>query len=235
MSTNPENPLKRWVLLVDGAGSPFEQMARDRETSTLVRPGRKGILRVYRISGGATVGRTWAGTIPPEWDVSPESVAIRQTGGGAVLHGRDLCLSLFFSRDARPSGPGNWTLLYERLHAAFAEFLLWSGQPTTMELRCSPSTSANASPSKNTNGSFCFRESVRGDLMQNGAKVLGGALAVGRGGIVYQGSVQIPGQNPEVLSGLFEEWYCSIGCQRIDRALLVKEKAIGTDGSLCTG
>ena len=235
MSKDPRTPSDRWVLLVDGAGSSSGQMARDREITTLVRPGRRGILRVFRISTGATVGRTWSGTIPPEWGVPPESVAVRQTGGGAVLHGMDLCLSLFFPRYALPPAPGNWTLFYERLHAAFADFLLWCGHPTTMELRCSSITPADNTPSKTTNGSFCFRETVRGDLMLKSAKVLGGALSIGRAVTVYQGSVQIPGQSPEVLSGLFEEWYCSIGRQRIDRALLIKEKAIGTDGSLCTG
>ncbi|MDA8151065.1 MAG: hypothetical protein M0041_08080 [Nitrospiraceae bacterium] len=223
----------RWVLLVDGAGTALGQMARDKELSSLVKPGRTGILRLYRISSGATVGRTWSGVIPPDWGLPPETIALRQTGGGAVLHGQDLCLSLFFPRNAISPESRNWPLFYERLHAAFADFLLWAGYSTTMESRCTSTSPSDNSSSKASSGSFCFRESVRGDLMQNGVKVLGGALAVGRGAIVYQGSLQIPGENPEVLSGLFEEWYCSIGRDRIDKALMAKEIAGGRGGPFC--
>lgn len=226
-------PLRhRWILLVGGAGSSTDQMARDREIWSLVRPGLRGILRVYRISGGATVGRTWSGAIPPDWGLSPQSVAIRQTGGGAVLHGKDLCLSLFFSRAIFPPGARNWPLLYERLHAAFAEFLLWCGHPTVMQSRCSPLTSAGGD-SRRGNSSFCFSEPVRGDLMVGGSKVLGGALAFGRSGILYQGSLQIQEIRPDVLSCLFEEWYRSMGRESIDRSLLMEDGPHGIVGTIC--
>ena len=89
IARTPGRSLRRWVLIVDGAGSSSDQMARDRDIRDLVSPELQGILRIYRISGGATVGRTWSGEIPPEWGLSPDSVAVRQTGGGAVLHGLD--------------------------------------------------------------------------------------------------------------------------------------------------
>ncbi|MDA8112072.1 MAG: hypothetical protein M0T83_06440 [Nitrospiraceae bacterium] len=222
----------RWILLVDRAGSSVDQMARDREIWPLVRPGLRGILRVYRISGGATVGRTWSGAIPPDWGLSPQSVAIRLTGGGAVLHGQDLCFSLFLSRAIFPPGTRNWPLLYERLHAAFGEFLLWCGHPTVTHSQCSRLT-APGGESKRVNSSFCFSEPVRGDLMVGGSKVLGGALAIGRGGILYQGSLQIQERKPDVLSCLFEEWYRSMGRERIDRSLLMEVDPHGNVGPIC--
>ncbi|EQD25633.1 MAG: hypothetical protein D084_Lepto4C00050G0003 [Leptospirillum sp. Group IV 'UBA BS'] len=178
------------------------------------------------------MARTWSGEIPPEWGLSPDSVAVRQTGGGAVLHGLDLCLSLFFSRASFPPGSRNWSRFYENLHSAFAEFLLWCGHPTRMQSRCSPLPPCGGT-AKTDHANLCFREPVRGDLMMGEAKVLGGALSIGRKGILYQGSLKVPEKRPDVLSGLFEEWYCSMGRERIDRALLMEAEQIGTFGTVC--
>ena len=46
--------------------------------------------------------------------------------------------------------------------------------------------------------------------MAGGQKILGGALALAREGLLYQGSISLPIPNPR-LSELFEGWYGLVG------------------------
>ncbi len=217
---SPTFPSTPGVLLVNGPASPKTQMDRDLEIGRLLNGLPSVLLRLYRIVDGVTVGRTWQGKIPDEWKVPETKVAMRPTGGGAVRHGQDLCLSLFIPRPLLSPGPHDWPTLYESFHSVLGRFLLMIGRESIMQAHCGDPCS-NSPASRRGHESLCFMDPVRGDLMIGGAKVLGGALSIGRSGILYQGSMQIPGFDPSVLSGLFEEWYRSEGREKIDEVLLV--------------
>ncbi len=198
---------RKVIFLSDRGGSARDQMARDREILSRPSLWRRSLLRLYRIHSGVTVGRSWAGILPPDWSCPNEEIVVRPTGGGAVLHGKDLSLSLFV-----PWGQGfprgqDWPHFYERLHGWLSMGLASWGVPSTEATSClfPSSSSANTPP-----GGLCFSEPVRGDRMAEGQKILGGALALAREGLLYQGSISLPTPNPR-LSELFEGWYGLVG------------------------
>ena len=68
------------VLLSDRGGTARFHMDRDREI--LARPSlwQIPLLRLYQIHSGVTVGRSWAGTLPPDWPIQKEGPVVRPTG-----------------------------------------------------------------------------------------------------------------------------------------------------------
>ncbi len=215
-----EGELPRVVLLSDREGTARFHMDRDREI--LARPSlwKHPLLRLYRIRSGVTVGRSWAGTLPPDWPLPDGGVVVRPTGGGAVLHGTDLCLSLFVPwGETFPRGQ-DWPRFYERLHGWLGEALAAWGIPSTeaLDCLCPPVTLSNLPP-----GGACFSEPVRGDRISEGQKILGGALALSREGLLYQGSLAPPTPDP-ALPQLFEGWYGHVGKDSLSALLFVRGK-----------
>ncbi len=209
------------VLLSDRGGTARFHMDRDREI--LARPSlwQIPLLRLYQIHSGVTVGRSWAGTLPPDWPIQKEGPVVRPTGGGAVLHGTDLCLSLFVPwRDSFPRGQ-SWPRFYGRLHGWLGEALSAWGIPSTeaLDCLCPPVILTNTPP-----GGTCFSEPVQGDRMSDGRKILGGALALFRDGLLYQGSIAPPAPDP-LLSRLFEGWYGHGGREALAALLFLKGKS----------
>jgi len=91
-------------LFSDHMRGASEQMVMDQtllEEMTALSKDENGfyaLLRTYRIAPGqVTVGRTYRGTPPEDWEVENGRWVVRPTGGGAVLHGQDLCFSLLMS------------------------------------------------------------------------------------------------------------------------------------------
>lgn len=202
-------------MLLDADGTARDQMDRDREILSRMTRWRRPVLRLYRIRSGVTVGRTWAGDLPPDWPTLSEGPVVRPTGGGAVLHGADLCLSLFVPwSPAFPRGQ-NWPRFYERLHRWIGDGLRQSGiQSREVSVCKDPSgRRSNQNPS-----GLCFSEPVRGDREADGRKILGGALGLFRDGLLYQGSI-CPPDPLSPLSRLFEGWYCLEGREPLARVL----------------
>ena len=107
----------------------------------------------------------------------------RMTGGGLVLHKDDLTFSLVFDLPSRiqPS------LIYTALHGAMQEELSRAGFLSSVyegESDYNPQTSSGQVQN-------CFTNPVADDLMQDGKKVLGGALRRFDRRVLYQGSLQI--------------------------------------------
>ncbi|MGC8499923.1 MAG: lipoyl protein ligase domain-containing protein [Leptospirillia bacterium] len=203
------------VMLVDADGTAQDQMDRDREILSRISLWRRPILRFFRIRSGVTVGRSWSGALPSTWPMLSEGPVVRPTGGGAVLHGTDFCLSLFvpWSREF-PRGQG-WSRFYERLHRWIGDGLGESGILSSEVAICQdPSVRrGNLQPS-----GLCFAEPVRGDREVNGRKIVGGALGLFREGLLYQGSICPPDPSPP-LSRLFEGWYCLQGRESLEAVL----------------
>lgn len=113
-------------------------------------------------------------------EAKDREVVRRWTGGGSVLHGRDLTYSLVTpARDrAMAEGP---PAIYAALHHAIRAALLLEGRKTKM---------AGAAAAKISDA--CFANPVRYDLLLDGRKIAGAAQRRTRGGFLHQGSIQLP-------------------------------------------
>lgn len=189
-------PGKKIVFLEDRPRPAVEQMEIDHCLLERMGTGWNRLLRTYRFSGfSVTVGRTFRMSIPPEWEILSPVVAVRPTGGGAVLHQDDFCLSLFVS--PRPAcSPRSF---YPLIHGWIGKFL-GSLSVNTMALKETP---LPAAPLRG----LCFDEPVCGDLLWKSRKVLGGALRITSKGILYQGSLSMPGFSGICLENEFSVWY----------------------------
>ena len=107
----------------------------------------------------------------------------RITGGGLVLHKDDLTFSLVFDLPSRIQP----NLIYTALHGAIQEELEKAGFLASIY-----EGKSDYNP-QDTEGKVqnCFTNPVADDLMQDGKKVLGGALRRFDKRVLYQGSLQI--------------------------------------------
>jgi lipoate-protein ligase A len=112
-------------------------------------------------------------------------IARRPTGGGIVLHQKDQCFSLCWRPGTAPL-PKSPKAIYGWIHRAVHEAL----RPLldTRLAFCQDADSYNSAP---FNKRLCFKEPVGYDLLSGDQKVLGGALAVQRSAVLYQGSLQL--------------------------------------------
>ena len=107
----------------------------------------------------------------------------RMTGGGLVLHQSDLTFSLIFDLKERLQP----NIIYTDLHGKIQAELLKEGFVSSVyggKSDYNPQTS-------NGKVQNCFTNPVADDLMQEGKKVLGGALRRFDKRVLYQGSLQI--------------------------------------------
>ncbi len=105
----------------------------------------------------------------------------RWTGGGIVPHGDDLTYSViiparhpFFARSS--------LAIYSDLHEAIREALQANGIAATLASSVAPKVSED-----------CFANAVRSDVLSDGRKIAGAAHRRSRGGLLHQGSIQLPG------------------------------------------
>ncbi|MHB1285216.1 MAG: lipoyl protein ligase domain-containing protein [Leptospirales bacterium] len=204
-------------FLEDESRGAFDQMEVDAALMGREGNGWEGLLRIYRFRGTCvTVGRTFQGDLPLSWlDLGPE-VAVRPTGGGAVLHREDLCLSLYlFPRPAiHPKQ------FYSLFHGWLNRFL------ETLSVRASCIGQGIPAGRQMPHG-VCFEQPVPGDLVSEGRKVLGGALRVSGRTLLYQGSLSVPGYGGDDLKKAFVKWYPGKGELLLD-LLLSSSSGAGT-------
>ncbi len=107
----------------------------------------------------------------------------RTTGGGLVLHKNDLTFSLIFDLKERLQP----NIIYTDLHGKIQAELSKAGFVSNVyggESDYNPQTASGKVQN-------CFTNPVADDLMQDGKKVLGGALRRFDKRVLYQGSLQI--------------------------------------------
>lgn len=146
----------------------------------------KPILRVYFSS------EPWI-TLGYFSEISADSTGIpvcrRLTGGGKVLHGKDLIFSLIAHKSASPSFRSveeSYLKIHDAVRGAFESL----GQKADF-------FDANQDLPK---GGDCFTHPISSDLKLGGKKVAGGAQKRSAGILLHQESIQIPdGLNPNVL------------------------------------
>ncbi len=101
-------------------------------------------------------------------EVQGLAVVRRQTGGGAILHDREVTYCLVIGADL-PVARRAPDALYRLAHQAWAEALRTGGRDTQMAPDSYPM------PSPRTGPFFCFEKPGRTDLMIDGGKLLGSA------------------------------------------------------------
>lgn len=181
-----EKPFARLLLWKDAADrGPAARMACDEALS---QTAREPVLRAYRWSEPAmTFG--YSQRLAQVEGFSQGRPAVRRwTGGGMVFHGNDLTLALAIpAGEALAKSPAS--KIYERLHRALLpaiqHLLPAARMATPEECRCGP---------------VCFASPVAFDIVEGPRKILGGAMRRSRSGILYQGSLQLPGLDPLLLA-----------------------------------
>lgn len=187
MSVTLQAPSKlgRWQVLSTPPLSGAENMAFDVATATAVEAGRlPPTLRFFRWSRPTvSYGRLQkleklSPPVPQGW----ESVQ-RPTGGGVVYHDKDLCLSLCWRTGEAPM-PASVKDHYKFIHAIIQQGLQSLTNPQMASCHdCS-------SPKHAFDARQCFSEPVVYDLLAQGEKIVGGALAHRGRTMLYQGSIQ---------------------------------------------
>ena len=109
----------------------------------------------------------------------------RWTGGGIVLHGKDLTYSIVIPVD-EPAFDESSMSIYEKIHRALVDALEETGrQPVLTAL-----ADRGRGTGVNDPGYSCFENPVRADVMIDGRKVAGAAQRRTRRGLLQQGSIQ---------------------------------------------
>lgn len=177
------------LLLTTPALNVFEQMALD-EVLVRARAGAE-TLRFYNWTPGPAVTFGYAqfisevrrGIDVPQFT---GGVCRRPTGGGVVEHTDDLTFSIIFPSAEKPAD------LYKQLHGAIHAALTLGGLAVHVFDKKLPAEAY--APSQNHNASACFVRPVENDLLlENGQKMLGGAIRRFGTTVLYQGSLQVPG------------------------------------------
>ena len=108
----------------------------------------------------------------------------RWTGGGMVFHGNDLTLALAIPASEAVAA-GSSREIYKGIHDA----LLGAIQKNLPDARL-------LLPEECRCGPVCFESPVAFDIIAGTSKICGGALRRSKAGVLYQGSLHLPGAVP---------------------------------------
>jgi len=129
----------------------------------------------------------------------------RPTGGGLVLHEKDLTFSFIFPSPELDFAPA---AAYDRLHTAI------SGAYKEHGIKYDLLKEKTADYKVNGPLMTCFKKPVCMDMLEDGRKILGGALRKFGGRMLYQGSLQTDSArrdaefNKKIITGALEKEYC---------------------------
>jgi lipoate-protein ligase A len=170
---------KKWYFVDDGFLDGSLNMARDRALFSALLSGELdgAVLRIYGFEEPAV---TYGVRIKSPKNLEGYITCPRITGGGFVLHGRDLTYSVV-ARETDDLAFRRVSLSYERLHGAVRSAFSQLGY----DVSCYHPDGAGF------RNEDCFRSPVRGDLMWKGKKIAGGAQRRSRGCFLHQGSIEL--------------------------------------------
>jgi lipoate-protein ligase A len=173
-------PSVPWRLRVDGPLMGFENMEADEALLEAQKaPAAVPVLRFFRWkSKTLTFGRLQDhhAAANQTMILGCRAMARRPTGGGTVVHEKDLSFSLSW-REGHPSFPRRLKEVYRAIHGTVRSALAGLGVETSFF----------AGPTGR--GGMCFESPAVDDLMWNGKKVLGGAMRVTGFGRLYEGNL----------------------------------------------
>ncbi|OVE75769.1 hypothetical protein BVX98_06850 [bacterium F11] len=136
------------------------------------------------------------GELVQRWAENKGNVEIvqRPTGGGVVFHQpTDLSLSLIWPRE-KGIFPENPRDCYKAIHMIIKKGIEETIGLPSLSLFSPESGPCDASPEIETCDRFslCFQAPICHDVMQEGQKIVGGALRLTRKAILYQGNILNP-------------------------------------------
>ena len=165
--------------------TPAGQMACDE---ALLHSCEMPVLRVYRWAAPAvTFG--YAQRLAAVQPLARRLPVMRRwSGGGMVFHGSDVTLALAIpASEAAASGSSRdiYSAIHEGLLPAIQKTLPDARLVLPEECRCGP---------------VCFESPVAFDIIAGASKICGGALRRSKAGVLYQGSLHLPGAVPAELA-----------------------------------
>ena len=161
--------------------TPAGQMACDE---ALLHACEMPVLRVYRWAAPAVTFGYAQRLAAVEPLARSLPVMRRWSGGGMVFHGSDVTLALAIpASEAAASGSSRdiYSAIHEGLLPAIQKYLPDARLVLPEECRCGP---------------VCFESPVAFDIIAGASKICGGALRRSKAGILYQGSLHLPGAVP---------------------------------------
>jgi len=143
---------------------------------------------------------------------SERDLVRRWTGGGIVLHGKDLTYSIIIPANDAVFDESSLAI-YEKIHRALVDALSRVGKFAVVAGGVDPGGIAVATRAAvSASGYSCFANPVPADVMVHGRKVAGAAQRRTRRGLLQQGSIQ----GIEVENGLTGQFAraLSVNCRR---------------------
>lgn len=119
------------------------------------------------------------------------SAVRRPTGGRALLHGGDVTYSVAMPLDSRTP----WTAAYRAVNAVLLAALRALGVDAHLAL-------AAATPSVRPDGALCFAQPARGEIVVDGAKLVGSAVWREHGAYLQHGSILLRDCQAELLGAM---------------------------------
>jgi len=171
--------------------TPAGQMACDE---ALLHSCGMPVLRVYRWTAPAvTFG--YAQRLVEVQSLARQLPLMRRwSGGGMVFHGSDLTLALAIPA-SEPATSGSSRDIYSAIHAGLLPAIQ----------KCLPNARL-VLPEECRCGPVCFDSPVAFDIIAGASKICGGALRRSKAGVLYQGSLHLPGAVPaEIANSLAAE------------------------------
>jgi lipoate-protein ligase A len=172
-------------LLTFRRGSPAENMALDESILRSVDDGGLPTLRFYGWSEPTLSLGCFQRVGDRSLHTDSESLPCvrRATGGGAIVHDRELTFSIAVPQSDRR--PGARDTLYRETHAAVAETLMRFGVGAV------PFRSTGAESVVAGQPFLCFQRRTAEDLVVAGYKVLGSAQRTSRHAVLQHGSLLV--------------------------------------------
>ncbi len=164
-------------------GDPVENMSTDQVLLETVDAGGPPTLRFYGWQE-PTVSLGYFQQLDDRRLHQPsKSLACvrRATGGGAIIHDRELTYSIVIPPERNDRGAVSQ--LYRHVHAATIDVL------SRFEIPAVPFRSAGRSADANSDAFLCFQRRTEEDLIVAGYKVLGSAQRRGRAAVLQHGSL----------------------------------------------
>ncbi len=179
-----------WDLWLDGARSPYMNMALDQALLTCAAERDRPLLRLYDWDRPAvSIGYVQKAS---EVNGGDRTLVRRPTGGGVVYHDHDVTYTV-----AIP--PGHWIDDEDRLVSY--RWINRAVQAALEALKMAASLSDDSiSKSVDRATMVCFTNPTRYDIMADNVKVAGSAQRRTRDGLLHQGSVNLEHAGPDTVS-----------------------------------
>jgi lipoate-protein ligase A len=214
---------KRVVVVFDEPRSGLENMRLDEHALEFVTPNSDVVLRIYRWSEPTLslghfqsieqLGQDARTAAFPELATIPW--VRRKTGGGAILHDRELTYRVVIPIQPGEREKGHNEQLYRSVHASVRDGLIELGIPASLSEACT----CGLGKSDTAESFLCFQRRTPVDVVVGQHKIMGSAQRRTRTGLLQHGSFLLRASpkapallgvedlsNPKVANVAWGEW-----------------------------